>query len=281
MATRFSDFLKVTADRPRFDDGMIIDSYFNGEIDADGALEQLETEGSTAAPPTEKAPSRVTSYLINFAAHSPEDHDAIITLLEAIYCKEDATTCPWAMRDTHDCNCSSIGFHVMLTANPGMESEIKEADLKSKKETTSEVYSLATRWSNLHEFYAKVEVSKMPQLGLGLSLALLTIEQAHETKSPSTPHLELHAPAASQWFVHAAPLLLAASERGQQSSMRGAAAGETTWRGAEGFGVGRWETWKGRWDALHGREGLSGETAHLARRALVGMEKAERGRKKK
>jgi hypothetical protein len=108
MATRFSDFLKVTADRPRLDDGLIIDSYFNGEIDSEGALQQLETESSgvrTAAPPPDKAPSRVTSYLINFAAHSPEDHDAIIDLLEAIYCKEDATTCPWAMRDTHDCKC--------------------------------------------------------------------------------------------------------------------------------------------------------------------------------
>jgi hypothetical protein len=159
-----------------------------------------------------------------------------------------------------------------------MESEIKAADLKTKKETSAEVYSLATRWSNLHEFYAKVEVSAMPQLGLGLSLALLTIEQALEAKSPSTPHLELHAPAAGQWFVHAAPLLLAASERGQQSSMRSAS---ETWKGADGFSAERWEAWKGRWDALHGREGLSGEAAHLARRALVAMEKAERGRKKK
>jgi hypothetical protein len=163
-----------------------------------------------------------------------------------------------------------------------MESEIKAADLKTKKDITPEAYSLATRWSNLHEFFAKLEVSRMPQLGLGLSLALLTIEQALEAKSPSTPHLELHAPAASQWFVHAAPLLLAASERGQQTSMRGGLAdGESTWKGAEGFSVQRWEAWKARWDALHGREGLSGEAAHLARRALVGMEKAERGRKKK
>jgi hypothetical protein len=159
-----------------------------------------------------------------------------------------------------------------------MESEIKDADLKSKNQTTPELYSLATRWSNLHEFYAKVETSKMPQLGLGLSLALLTIEQALESKSPSPPHLELHAPAAAQWFAHAAPLLLAASERGQQSSMRSAS---ETWKGGDGFSAARWEAWKGRWDALHGMEGLSGDTAHMARRALVGMEKAERARKKK
>jgi hypothetical protein len=108
MASSFSDFLKISADRPRFDDGLIVDAYFNGEIDADAVIEQLETEGSTAAPPTEKVPSRITPYLINFAAHSPEDHDAIIVLLEAIYCKEDATACPWAMRETHDCKFPSL-----------------------------------------------------------------------------------------------------------------------------------------------------------------------------
>jgi hypothetical protein len=105
MATRFSDFLKVTTDKPRLDDGAIIDSYFNGDIDAEGALRQLETDASTAAPPSEKAPSRVVSYLINFAAHSPEDHDATIALVAEIYTKEDATACSWAMRDTHDCEC--------------------------------------------------------------------------------------------------------------------------------------------------------------------------------
>ncbi len=105
MATRFSDFLKVTAEKPRFDDGMIIDSYFNGEIDAEETLQQLETDASTTAAPSEKAPSRVVSYLINFAAHSPEDHGAIIALLVEIYTKEDATACSWAMRETHDCEC--------------------------------------------------------------------------------------------------------------------------------------------------------------------------------
>jgi hypothetical protein len=159
-----------------------------------------------------------------------------------------------------------------------MESEVKTMDLKGLKEASPEVYSLASRWSNLHEFYAKFEVGEMSQFGLGLSLALISIEQALEAKSPTTAHLELRAPAASQWFVHAAPLLLQASERGQQSSMT---SDSETWKGAGGYSVERWETWKGRWDALHGREGLSGETAHLARRALVAMEKAERGRKKK
>jgi hypothetical protein len=103
MATRYSDFLKASGDTPRLDDGVIIDAYFNAEIDVDAALEQLEAESSSITLPAERALSRVTPYLINFAAHSPEDHDAIIALLEALYCKEDATTCPWAMRETHDC----------------------------------------------------------------------------------------------------------------------------------------------------------------------------------
>jgi hypothetical protein len=110
MSTRFSDYLKVSAERPRLDDGIIIDAYFNGETDVDGTVEQLETDVSSSAPPTEKVPSRITSSLINFAAHSPEDHDAIIALIEAIYLKEDATTCPWAMRDTHDCESSVCGY---------------------------------------------------------------------------------------------------------------------------------------------------------------------------
>jgi hypothetical protein len=160
-----------------------------------------------------------------------------------------------------------------------MESEIKSLNLNraGRKDLSPEAYSLSTRWSNLHEFYAKLEAGKMPQLGLGLSLALVTIEQALETKSPSLPHLELHAPAASQWFVHAAPLVLEASERNQMSSMT---SDSEVWKGEHGFSVERWELWKGKFDALHGKEGLSGDAAHAARRAFVAMEKAERRRKK-
>ena len=66
-----------------------------------------------------------------------------------------------------------------------MESEIKEADLKSKKETSSKVYSLATRWSNAAGERAARLHSRVRQLEKRLSEALG--EQAWRESGLGTP----------------------------------------------------------------------------------------------
>ena len=121
-------------------------------------------------------------------------------------------------------------------------------------------------------------------LGSNLNSAILVIVEALEKKetssSESTWLLEMHVPAAAQWFVHASKVILKDGKDVYKNWFLGSQSNVSqTWKGKEGFSKERWEFWKRRLGKVEGMEVYSEETKEWARKADVAMGKAERAKK--
>ncbi|PLB54763.1 hypothetical protein P170DRAFT_460807 [Aspergillus steynii IBT 23096] len=245
-----------------------LQSYLDGSIPVTDAASQLLDPSQPQRWDYSCYPWEVLLFL---AKDHEEAHEDIISLLHAIFdlpppfntdeanwTLEKETIFPQVWRDLRD----------------SLEAQYHEVKILSDP--------MYAKWVNYHAFTGRlISSSLMEPYYWALHLTVEALETKVDDSKP-TAKQDGNIAAAGQYFIHAAKDLLHNPFRGAEGTHATSWGKDSQmWQEEQGFSTERLGFWRRRFGQLRVLETLSEGTREAARRAEVGMEKAERQGKKK
>ncbi|KAE8386440.1 hypothetical protein BDV23DRAFT_187249 [Aspergillus alliaceus] len=239
-----------------------LQSYFEGNFSLQDAVSRLT--GPSKPQWNSHQASQVWEVLLTLAEDYDEAHDDIISLIKALLSQSDAKGradeemygFPFCWRAHHD----------SLWA--------QECNIKSFSDP------VGSKWVTYQAFTARLIASSL--VGAYGWVLFHTVDALEKPVNPEklTARQDVDIAAAAQYFIYAANDILhhPLGSNGYDENNVNVLwqEGNEFWEGEQGFTVERWEFWKKRFGQVRDLEQLRDGTREAARRAEVGMEKAER-----